>query len=133
MTTAYPAPHEPRFDYGRPPPPPPPGRRPLNAADTAIAIVLYALAFLLALCSVFATMFFAFAADSCTLGRDCDFIGTGMIVSWGGAGLGVLVGAVMLPIAAWQRWPMWVWGVLSLALVVGGFGIGIGIVSGGLS
>ncbi|MFC3963649.1 hypothetical protein [Nocardia jiangsuensis] len=75
MTTACPAPHEPRIDYGRPLPPPP-GRRPLNAAGTAIAIVLYALAFVLALCSVFATPFFAFAADSCTLGRECDFIGT---------------------------------------------------------
>lgn len=109
-------------------------KKELDPLDVTLGIVLYFVALVLAACSAYATIFFAFAADSCSYGgKSCDYVGSGMGASWGGAGLGVLVGAVMLPIAAWRRRPLWIWGVVPLILVIGGFLIGYRIVSAGIS
>ncbi|MFC8526261.1 hypothetical protein [Nocardia sp. NPDC057227] len=134
MTTAYP---DPRYGAMPPPPPgppPPPAKKELNPLDVTLGIVLYSVALVLAACSAYATVFFAFAADSCSYGgKSCDYVGSGMGASWGGAALAVVTGAVMLPIAAWRRWPLWIWGVVPLILVIGGFLIGYSIVSAGIS
>ncbi|MFC3963650.1 hypothetical protein [Nocardia jiangsuensis] len=131
MTTAYP---DPRYGAVPPPPPPPPAKKELNPLDVTLGIVLYSVALVLAACSAYATIFFAFAADSCSYGgRSCDYVGSAMGASWGGAALAVVSGAVMLPIAAWRRRPLWIWGVVPLIFVIGGFLIGYSIVSAGIS
>lgn len=111
----------PRPGHGPPGPPQRPVRPPLNPADVAIGVTLYALALVLAVCSGYLGLFFAFAADSCRGDTDCGFVTDGMGLAWGGAALGVIVGAVMLPVAAWRHWWVWIWGVVPNILVIGGF------------
>jgi hypothetical protein len=101
------------------------GPRRHSVLDITITAIISAFAALAALGSLWFSMFFAMATDSC--GEQCDdaALSAAYLVTWGGITLAVLVAASGIVIAAVRGWVMWIWPTLALGLIVGALGIGI--------
>jgi hypothetical protein len=109
-----------------PPPPPPPQRH--SIVDITLTVVLAGLAGLCALGSVAFSFFFIMATDSCG-SHSCNYdaLGTAYIVTWGGVGLAILIGAVGIIVAAVKNYLMWVWPAISLVIIAVSTGIGVAL------
>ncbi|MBB5913961.1 hypothetical protein BJY24_002828 [Nocardia transvalensis] len=118
MTYYYPAPYSAA---------PHPAHRTVRTWDLVLAIVLYALASGVGLCTAAFTPFFAMATDPCGAGSGCreEFATWGILVSWGGTAAALGGGLIMLILAAVKGWTVWVWGALALLLVPLSFGVGL--------
>ncbi|MFI6171081.1 hypothetical protein ACIBCN_30180 [Nocardia sp. NPDC051052] len=98
--------------------------------DLVLAIVLYSCAALLGLVAAYATLFFAFAADSCGANNCNDgYLGAAFIVSWGGTALALVGSLIMIIVAGMKRWYMWYWPVLAAIMIVGSFAAGVALAS----
>jgi hypothetical protein len=108
------------------PPPSPPQRH--SVVDITLTVILAALAVLGAVGAVSFSFFFVMATDSCG-SRPCNFdaLTAAYIVTWGGIGLAVLIGAVGIIVAAVRNHLMWVWPAISLVLVALSTGIGLAL------
>ncbi len=109
-----------------PPPPPPPQRH--SVVDITFTVILAALAGLSALGAVSFSFFFVMATDSCG-SHSCNFdaLGAAYIVTWGGIGLAILIGAVGIIVAAVRNYLMWIWPAISLVLIAVSTGIGVAL------
>jgi hypothetical protein len=107
-------------------PPPPPQRH--SVVDITLTVVLGALAGLAALGAVSFSFFFVMATDSCG-SHSCDYdaLGAAYVVTWGGIGLAVVIGAVGIIVAAVRNHLMWIWPAVSLALIIVSTGIGLAL------
>ena len=114
--------------YPRPyyPPPVPPRRH--SVADITITVVLSVLAGFGALGAVSFSFYFVMATDSCG-SRSCNFdaLNAAYMVTWGGIGVAILVGAVGIIVAAVRNRLMWIWPAVSLLLIVASTGIGVSL------
>lgn len=102
--------------------PPSPRRR--SPIDIIVTAVMSAVAVLAAFGSLWYSLLFAMATDSC--GTQCNdvVLASAYLVTWGGvatAGIGAIVGMV---VAARHGWVMWVWPTLALCLIVASLVIG---------
>jgi hypothetical protein len=104
---------------------PPAHRRRHSVVDITITSILSAVAGLAALGTVSFSMFFVMATDSCNEQCDYNALNAAYIVTWGGVGLAVLVGATGVIVAAVRGWVMWIWPTLALALIVTALAIGV--------
>jgi len=104
---------------------PPAHRRRHSVVDITITSILSGVAALAALGSVWFSLFFVMATDSC--GEQCSYnaLTAAYVVTWGGVGFAVLVGASGVIVAAVRGWVMWVWPALALALIVTALAIGV--------
>ncbi|WP_433577309.1 hypothetical protein [Nocardia brasiliensis] len=100
--------------------------------DVILTVVLYCAAAVLGLLAAYCTVFFAFAADACGPGRNCkdEYLSAAFAVSWGGTALALAGSFVMIIIAAVQRWLMWYWPVVAMALIVASFLSGVALANG---
>jgi hypothetical protein len=107
-------------------PPPPPQRH--SVVDITFTVILAALAGLSALGAVSFSFFFVMATDSCG-SHSCNFdaLGAAYIVTWGGIGLAILIGAVGIIVAAVRNYLMWIWPAISLVLIAVSTGIGVAL------
>jgi hypothetical protein len=96
-----------------------------SVVDITITSILSAVAGLAALGSLWFSLFFAMATDSC--GEQCDYpaLNAAYLVTWGGVGAAVLIGAAGVIVAAVRGWKMWIWPLLALGLIVAALGIGL--------
>jgi hypothetical protein len=96
--------------------------------DITLTVVLAALAGLSALGAVSFSFFFVMATDSCG-SHPCNYdaLGAAYIVTWGGIGVAILVGAVGIIVAAVRNALMWIWPGVSLLLIVASTGIGVAL------
>lgn len=103
---------------------------PQRTWDLVLTIVLYSCAAVLGMLAAYATIFFAFAADSCGPNNCNDsYLGAAFIVSWGGTALALVGSLVMIVVAGLKRWYMWYWPVLAALLIVGSFAGGVALAS----
>ncbi|OBK33595.1 hypothetical protein A5658_13260 [Mycobacterium sp. 1245111.1] len=118
---------QPQYPYypGYPPPIPP---RRHSVVDITLTVILGALAGFGALASVSFSFFFVMATDSCG-SRACNYdaLGQAYVVTWGGIGVAILVGAVGIIVAAVRHRLMWVWPAVSLVLIAVSTGIGVSL------
>jgi hypothetical protein len=118
---------QPQYPYypGYPPPALPRGH---TVLDITLTVVLAALAGLSALGAVSFSFFFVMATDSCG-SHSCNYdaLGAAYIVTWGGIGVAILVGAVGIIVAAVRNALMWIWPAVSLLLIVASTGIGVAL------
>lgn len=105
-----------------------PARRTARTWDVILGWTLFGFACLIGLCAAYATIFFAFAADSCN-DQTCnsDYIGLAFVVSWGGTAVALVGALVMLIVSTVKGWLMWYWPVIATAIVVGGFFAGFAL------
>jgi hypothetical protein len=96
--------------------------------DIALTVILSALAVISALCAVSFSFFFVMATDSCGSRRcDYDALGAAYLVTWGGIGLAILVGAVGIIVAAVRKMTMWFWPAGSLLIIIASTGAGLSL------
>ncbi|MFE3195176.1 hypothetical protein ACFXHA_39660 [Nocardia sp. NPDC059240] len=98
-------------------------QRSLRTWDVVLGWVLYAFAVPLGMFTAYITVFFAFAADSCSSGVDCAYayVDWGIWLSWGGTAFALISALVMLLISTFKGWLMWYWPVLSMAMIIASF------------
>ncbi len=74
------------------------------------------------------SFFFVMATDSCG-SRHCDYdaLGAAYLVTWGGIGLAILVGAVGIIVAAIRKLTMWYWPAASLLIIIASTGAGLSL------
>jgi hypothetical protein len=120
-----PYPNYPGYQPGYPPPVPP---RRHSGVDIALTVILSTLTGMSALGAVSFSFFFVMATDSCGP-RHCDYnaLGAAYLVTWGGIGLAILIGATGIIVAAVRMWTMWFWPAGSLLLIVVSTGIGLSL------
>ncbi|HEY1842002.1 MAG TPA: hypothetical protein VGG53_17600 [Mycobacterium sp.] len=96
-----------------------------SVVDVTITSILSVLAGLAALGTVGFSLFFVMATDSC--GEHCDYraLNAAYLVTWGGVGVAVLIGASGVIVAAVRGWLMWVWPALAMVLIIAAFAIGV--------
>lgn len=121
MEPQYPYPYYPGY------PPPVPTRR-HSAVDITLTVILSTLTMISAFGAVSFSFFFVMATDSCG-SRPCDYdaLGAAYLVTWGGIGLAVLLGATGVIVAAVRTRTMWFWPATSLLLVAISTGIGVSL------
>ena len=117
---------QPQYPYPYYPPPVPPRRH--SVVDITLTVILSALTVMCALGAVAFSFFFVMAADSCG-SRSCDYdaLGAAYLVTWGGIGVAILVGATGVIVAAVRTRTMWFWPAVSLLLVAVSTGIGVSL------
>ena len=117
---------QPQYPYPYYPPPVPPRRH--SVVDITLTAILSALTVMSALGAVAFSFFFVMATDSCG-SRPCDYdaLGAAYLVTWGGIGLAVLLGATGVIVAAVRTRTMWFWPATSLLLVAISTGIGVSL------
>ena len=119
---------QPQYPYypGYPGYPPPAPRH--SVLDITLTVILAALAGFGALGAVSFSFFFVMATDSCG-SHPCNYdrLGTAYVVTWGGIGVAILVGAVGIIVAAVRHRLMWIWPAVSLLLIVVSTGIGMSL------
>ncbi|UMB69905.1 hypothetical protein [Mycobacterium paraterrae] len=94
--------------------------------DVTLTVVLGILAGLGALGGVSFSFLFVMATDSCgSHACNYDALNAAYIVTWGGIGVAILVGAVGIIAAAVRNHLMWIWPAISLLLI--GVSVGIGV------
>ena len=118
---------QPQYPYYPGDPPPVPPRR-HSAVDITLTVILSTLTGLGAVAAVSFSFFFVMATDSCGP-RHCNYdaLGAAYLVTWGGIGLAIVVGAVGIIVAAIRKWTMWFWPAGSLLLIVVSTGIGLSL------
>ena len=96
-----------------------------SVVDITITSIVSAVAGIAALGSLWFSLFFAMATDSC--GEQCDYaaLNAAYLVTWGGVGVAVLLGASGIIVAAVRGWMMWIWPTLALVLIVAALLIGV--------
>jgi hypothetical protein len=96
-----------------------------SVVDITITSIVSAVAGIAALGSLWFSLFFAMATDSC--GEQCDYaaLNAAYLVTWGGVGVAVLLGASGIIVAAVHGWMMWIWPTLALVLIVAALLIGM--------
>ncbi|MFZ0230466.1 MAG: hypothetical protein WA622_17485 [Mycobacterium sp.] len=96
-----------------------------SVIDITVTSILSALAGIAALGSLAFSFFFVMATDSC--GERCNSatLNVAYLVTWGGVGVAVLIGASGVIVAAVRGWVMWIWPTLALALIVASLGVGV--------
>ena len=120
----YSNPYYPGYQPGYPPPVP----RRHSGVDIALTVILSVLAAAFALGAVSFSFFFVMATDSCGP-RHCDYdaLGAAYLVTWGGIGLAILVGAVGIIVAAIRKLTMWFWPAASLLIIIATTGAGLSL------
>ena len=96
-----------------------------SAADITLTSILSVVAGLAAFATVGFSFFFVMAADSCNEHCDPNALNGAYIVTWGGVGLAVLIGASGVIVAAVRGWLMWIWPAIALLLILVALGIGV--------
>jgi hypothetical protein len=121
----YPHPYYPGYQPGYPPPVPP---RRHSGVDIALTVILSGLTGVFALGAVWFSLLFAMATDSCGP-QHCDYdaLGAAYLVTWGGIGLAILVGAVGVIVAAVRNLTMWFWPAGSLLVIIASTGAGLAL------
>jgi hypothetical protein len=118
---------QPQYPYypGYPPPIPP---RRHSVVDITLTVILGALAGFGALAAVSFSFFFVMATDSCG-SHSCNYdaLGRAYVVTWGGVGVAILVGAIGIIVAAVRHRLMWIWPAVSLVLITVSTGIGVSL------
>jgi hypothetical protein len=107
-----------------------PGFRPVHPLrrrsliDIVITSVMSAFAVLAALGTLWYSLFFAMATDSC--GTQCNdaVLGSAYLVTWGGVATAAVVAVAGIVIAAKRGWVMWVWPTVALGMIVAALVIG---------
>jgi hypothetical protein len=96
-----------------------------SVVDITVTSILSAVAGIAALGSLSFSFFFVMATDSC--GEQCDYaaLNAAYLVTWGGVGVAVLIGASGVIVAAVRGWMMWIWPTLALVLIVVALFIGM--------
>jgi hypothetical protein len=124
MEPQYPYPYYPEYQPGHPPLPP----RRHSVVDITLTVILSALAVICALGAVSFSFFFVMATDSCGP-QHCDYdaLSAAYLVTWGGIGLAILIGATGIIVAAVRKWTMWFWPAGSLLLIVVSTGVGVSL------
>jgi hypothetical protein len=109
------------------PPLPGPAQR-HSVVDITFTVILGALAGLSALGAVLFSFLYVMATDSCG-SHSCNFdaLSAAYIVTWGGIGLAIVIGAVGIVLAAVRNYLMWIWPAISLVLIAVSTGIGVGL------
>ncbi len=99
-----------------------------SVVDITLTVILATLAGLSALGAVSFSFFFVMATDSCG-SHPCNYdaLTAAYIVTWGGIGVAILVGAVGIIVTAVRNRLMWVWPAVSLLLIAVSTGIGIAL------
>ena len=105
---------------------PPPRRH--SSVDITLTVILAVLAGLSAVGAVSFSFLFVMATDSCG-SRPCNYhaLTAAYVVTWGGIGVAVLVGAVGIIVAAVRNRLMWVWPAVALLLIAASTGIGVSL------
>ena len=96
-----------------------------SVVDITLTSILSVVAGLAALGTVCFSFFFVMATDSCNEHCDTAALNAAYLVTWGGVGLAVVIGASGVIVAAVRGWLMWIWPMLALALIVVALGIGV--------
>jgi hypothetical protein len=96
-----------------------------SATDVTLTVILSVVAGLAAFATVGFSFFFVMAADSCNEHCDPGALNGAYIVTWGGVGLAVLIGATGVIVAAVRGWRMWIWPAVALPLILVALGIGV--------
>ncbi len=97
-----------------------------SVLDITLTVILGAVAGAAALAAVSFSFFFVMATDSCgSHACNYDALGAAYVVTWGGIGVAILVGAVGIIVAAVRNHLMWVWPAVSLLLIAISVGIGV--------
>jgi hypothetical protein len=117
----HPNPHDP----GPTPPTQPPHH---SAADITTTVILSVLAGLAAVGAVSFSFFFVMATDSCGP-QHCNYdaLNAAYVVTWGGIGLAVVLGAAGIIAAAVRKTRMWIWPAVALGMIVVAAGIGMAL------
>jgi hypothetical protein len=117
----YPYPYYPGYQ------PPAPQRR-HSGVDIALTVILSGLTGVFAAGAVSFSFFFVMATDSCGP-QHCDYdaLGAAYLVTWGGIGVAILVGAVGIIVAAIRKLTMWYWPAGSLLIVIASAGAGLSL------
>lgn len=95
---------------------------PIRTWDVVLGAMLYSIGACLGTVAAYLTMFFGMLAGNCNPGacRD-EYIWYGMLVSWGGAVVALLVVPVIMLILALRKRIVWYLGLLSIVIVVVAF------------
>jgi hypothetical protein len=96
-----------------------------SVVDITVTSILSAIAGIAALGSLSFSFFFVMATDSCGTQCDSATLNAAYLVTWGGVGVAVLIGAAGVIIAAVRGWVMWIWPTLALGLIVAALGVGV--------
>jgi hypothetical protein len=96
-----------------------------SVVDITVTSILSALAGVAALGSLAFSFFFVMATDSCGTQCDSATLNAAYLVTWGGVGVAVLIGAAGVIVAAVRGWVMWIWPTLALGLIVAALGVGV--------
>lgn len=96
-----------------------------SVVDITLTSILCVLAALAALATVSFSFFFVMATDSCNEHCDTGSLNAAYLVTWGGVGLAILIGASGVIVAAVRGWLMWIWPTMALVLIVVALGIGV--------
>ena len=96
-----------------------------SVVDITVTSMLSAIAGIAALGSLSFSFFFVMATDSCGTQCDSATLNAAYLVTWGGVGVAVLIGAAGVIIAAVRGWVMWIWPTLALGLIVAALGVGV--------
>jgi len=107
------------------PTPPVHRQRRHSVVDITVTSILSALAGFAALGSLAFSFFFVMATDSCGAQCDSATLNAAYLVTWGGVGVAVLIGASGVIVAAVRGWVMWIWPTLALGLIVAALAIGV--------
>jgi hypothetical protein len=89
-----------------------------SVVDITLTSILSVVAALAALGTVCFSFFFVMATDSCNEHCDTGALNAAYLVTWGGVGLAVAIGASGVIV-------MWIWPMLALVLIVVALGIGV--------
>jgi hypothetical protein len=105
------------------PPVPAPKRR--SPVDITITSVVFAIAVLAALGSLWLSLLFAMATDSCEAQCNFGVLGAAYLVTWGGVSIAAIVAIVGTFVAVVRGKILWIWPTLGLALIVVSFVVGV--------
>jgi hypothetical protein len=122
----YPDPYQPWAQHPAAPTYPPVYRpRRHSVVDITITSILSAVAGITALGSLWFSLLFAMATDSC--GKQCNYaaLNAAYLVMWGGVAVAVIVAAAGTIVAAVRGRVMWIWPTLALGLIVAALVIGM--------
>jgi hypothetical protein len=102
---------------------PAPKRR--SQLDIVATVILFAIAAMAGLASLWYSLFFVMATDSCGTQCNTAALGWAYVVTWGGIATAAMVAIVGIVVAAARGRVMWIWPTLALVLVVVGSVIGV--------